>query len=367
VKQPNTLKACLLGLCPRCGLGKLFDGYIKVRSACPACGLDYARFDAGDGPAVFGILIVGAIVAALALYVEFTFSPPYWVHFLAALLGSRRAVGTLDRDPQPRFPAAVQIDPAGAAIQAQGGRGAGALMALRFRPYPGLTIVTLIMVALLIGLGVWQIQRLHWKLDLIAMMNRNMHVRPVALDGEGHLYQEVYTNYLHVTAAGHYDNNKETYLFATGPGGAAVYHVLTPFITGNGQVYLVDRGIVPKERLDPATRRAGLIEGQARLTGIWRWPDALGYFTPKPDIANRVWYGRDIAAIAAFDHVTLYEPGIIEADASPNQGGWPQGGQTVIDLPNNHLSYIITWFGLAAGLTGVYFAYHISRGRLGRA
>jgi uncharacterized protein (DUF983 family) len=58
----------------------LFDGYIKLKPRCPSCGLDYAMFDAGDGPAVFGILIVGAIVAGLALYVEFTFSPPYWVH-----------------------------------------------------------------------------------------------------------------------------------------------------------------------------------------------------------------------------------------------------------------------------------------------
>ena len=58
----------------------MFERYLKVRPRCPACGLDYAIFDPGDGPAVFGILIVGAIVAALALYVEFTFSPPYWVH-----------------------------------------------------------------------------------------------------------------------------------------------------------------------------------------------------------------------------------------------------------------------------------------------
>jgi uncharacterized protein (DUF983 family) len=80
--EVNILKASLFGLCPRCGEGPLFDGYLKLRSCCPCCGLDYAIFDAGDGPAVFGILIVGAIVAGLALYVEFTFSPPYWVHAL---------------------------------------------------------------------------------------------------------------------------------------------------------------------------------------------------------------------------------------------------------------------------------------------
>ena len=77
---PNTSIVILKGLCPRCGQGGLFDGYIAVRNACPACGLDYAIFDTGDGPMVFGILIVGAIVCGLALWVEFTFQPPLWVH-----------------------------------------------------------------------------------------------------------------------------------------------------------------------------------------------------------------------------------------------------------------------------------------------
>lgn len=77
---PSTTAAILKGLCPRCGRGPLFQGYIAVRKECPACGLDYAVFDAGDGPMVFGILIVGAIVCGLALWVEFTYQPPLWVH-----------------------------------------------------------------------------------------------------------------------------------------------------------------------------------------------------------------------------------------------------------------------------------------------
>ena len=60
----------------------MFNGYLEIRKSCPSCGLDYAIFDAGDGPAVFGILIVGAIVCGLALWVEFTFHPPLWVHGL---------------------------------------------------------------------------------------------------------------------------------------------------------------------------------------------------------------------------------------------------------------------------------------------
>ncbi len=78
--EPSVAFASLLARCPHCGRGPLFRGYLKVASACSACGLDYSRFEAGDGPAVFVILIVGAIVAGSALLTEVWFQPPYWVH-----------------------------------------------------------------------------------------------------------------------------------------------------------------------------------------------------------------------------------------------------------------------------------------------
>jgi uncharacterized protein (DUF983 family) len=79
-EAPRTAVVALLGRCPRCGKGSLFAGYLTVAPHCAACGLDYARFDAGDGPSVFVILIVGFLVAGGALILEATFSPPYWVH-----------------------------------------------------------------------------------------------------------------------------------------------------------------------------------------------------------------------------------------------------------------------------------------------
>jgi surfeit locus 1 family protein len=82
-------------------------------------------------------------------------------------------------------------------------------------------------------------------------------------------------------------------------------------------------------------------------------------------MSHRVWFWHDLAAIAAYDHVHLFQPGVIEADAMPNPGGWPLGGQTVVSFRNQHLSYAVTWFGLALGLLGIWLAYHISRGRIG--
>lgn len=78
--EPSVARAALLGRCPRCGGDALFSGYLSVAPRCRACGLDYSAFDAGDGPAVFVILIVGAIIAGSALFVEVRYQPPYWVH-----------------------------------------------------------------------------------------------------------------------------------------------------------------------------------------------------------------------------------------------------------------------------------------------
>jgi uncharacterized protein (DUF983 family) len=77
---PGVVQASLLGRCPRCGQGKLFDGYLTIAPRCSVCGLDFAMFDVGDGASVFVILIAGIVICAAALIVEVKYSPPYWVH-----------------------------------------------------------------------------------------------------------------------------------------------------------------------------------------------------------------------------------------------------------------------------------------------
>jgi surfeit locus 1 family protein len=233
---------------------------------------------------------------------------------------------------------------------------------LHFRPFWKLTFASAVLFASLISLGVWQLERLQWKLGLIAQVDRNMRAAPLSPDKALTMGQSA--QYHRVALDGRFDNTREAYVFGT-EDGAPVYHVIVPFTAASGQVFLVDRGVVLKEKLDPAKRLAGRISGQTDVVGVWRTPDLPGAFTPAPDTAHRIWFAHDLNGIARADGIAkLAAPVVIEADVTPNPGGWPKGGQTVVTFRNEHLQYAITWFGLAAVLLGVYVAYHISRGRL---
>jgi len=233
---------------------------------------------------------------------------------------------------------------------------------IRFRPLLAPTLWFLPGLALLVGLGIWQIERLHEKEALIASVEAGMKASPVPLaavlkDGPAG------AEYHHVRVAGHFLHDKELYLFAQGPKGAVGVHIVTPLVLDDGGTVLVDRGFVPQALRDPRTREAGQVPGEVALTGVLRLSEQPGLFTPAPDPRTRLWFVKDVPSMAGFLGVPV-PPVLIEADAAPNPGGWPLGGQTRVDFPNDHLQYAVTWFGLALALTAVYLLYHRSRGRL---
>ena len=80
--QPGLGQAALFGLCPRCGARTLFAGWVRFADRCRACGLDIARFNVGDGPAAFLILIIGAVVTGLAIWLQLAADPPWWLHVI---------------------------------------------------------------------------------------------------------------------------------------------------------------------------------------------------------------------------------------------------------------------------------------------
>ena len=233
---------------------------------------------------------------------------------------------------------------------------------IRFRPLLGPTLWFLLGFAVLAGLGFWQIQRLGEKEVLIANIETGMRAAPVSL-GDVLREDPAAAEYRHVRVTGRFLHDSELYLFSRGPMGAVGVDIVTPLVEADGQTVLIDRGFVPDALRDPKTRAAGQPAGEVVLTGVLRRSQLPGMFTPAPDRQSRLWFVRDVPDMAAALGL-MVPPILIEADATPNPGGWPLGGRTQTDIPNDHLQYAMTWFGLALALLAIYLLYHRSHGRL---
>ncbi|MFW8584469.1 SURF1 family protein [Rhizobium beringeri] len=210
-------------------------------------------------------------------------------------------------------------------------------------------VCLILLAAALAALGTWQVERLAWKRDLIARVDQRVHAPPVPAPAHADWNKVDATDdeYRRVTAAGMLANDKETLVFAStalGPG----YWVMTPLTLADGTSILVNRGFVPTDRRDPASRREGEVSGPVEITGLMRMTEPKGSLLQSNDVAADRWYSRDVAAIAEKRGVGVVAPYFIDADAAANPGGLPVGGLTIIDFPNNHLVYAITWYGLAA-------------------
>ena len=231
-----------------------------------------------------------------------------------------------------------------------------------------LTLLAAAGLAILIGLGTWQLERKAWKEGLIARLSERTHAEPVSLARAEEQWRKTGdVEYLRVGVDGRFLHDKELYHYALDPGrGGPGYHVYTPLVA-NGRVVWVNRGFVPAELRDPKKRRAGEVEGTVRVVGLARAPAGPGLFTPNNDHERNLWYWRDLDAMTrvAFgggQGGADVVPFVLEAESEPaNQGGWPKGGTTLVQLPNRHLEYSVTWFWLAATLVGVYAAFAFSR------
>lgn len=224
---------------------------------------------------------------------------------------------------------------------------------------PGLA--TLIALAILLALGTWQLERRAWKEDLIARIVQQTRAEPVAPPAAA-AWDPAADEFRHVRVEGRFLNDRETLVHGLAAGetpGRALqgYYVLTPLVSADGATVLVNRGFVPTELKAQGDRRDGLVEGPTTVTGILRASEPRALFVPEPDPTRGEWFNRDIAGIAQARGLTDVAPYLIEADATPGQTSWPRGGQLRVDLPNNHLQYAFTWFGLAACLVAVFSAF----------
>lgn len=243
--------------------------------------------------------------------------------------------------------------------------------------WPG--VFTLVGLAILVTLGVWQLQRLAWKEDLIARIEARTHAAPVDLPPEGAWAATDWRaeEYRPVRASGVYLPDAQVFVHANaviGSGGARMgYFVLTPLRLDGGGLVFVNRGFIPVElRRDAAAFAAwqaqdrGRIAGVVAVSGLLRAAQPRGWFVPEDAPEKGEWFVRDAGAFAPALGLTRTAPFTIDvfrAGDGAGGGEWPVGGLTVVSFPNNHLDYAFTWFGLAAVLAVIFVLF--ARRRLG--
>ncbi|WP_374636986.1 SURF1 family protein [Paracoccus sp. (in: a-proteobacteria)] len=198
--------------------------------------------------------------------------------------------------------------------------------------------------AVLLGLGVWQVQRLFWKLELIATVETRLSATPVAAPApaEWAALTAGAAEYRRVTVSGHYAEGPQRRVKAVtvrGPG----FWVMTPLISDAGWPVLVSRGFVPD-----GTPEIAAPAGPVRVSGLLRMSQPKGAFLRRNDPQAGRWFSRDTAAIGADLGLSGIAPYFIDAEAGPDPEALPIGGLTVVRFRNTHLAYAATWFALAA-------------------
>ncbi|WP_096784951.1 SURF1 family protein [Rhodobacter sp. CZR27] len=201
----------------------------------------------------------------------------------------------------------------------------------------------LIGAAILIALGVWQVQRLTWKEGILADIEARVVAPPVQLPEAPDPARD---RYLPVTVAGRFTGEHIDVLTTRKDRGAG-FRIISAFETDEGRRILVDRGFLPDRDRGQTRRVVG-----AGMTGNLHWPDEVDSFTPRPDPVSGIWFARDLPQMAA----ALGTEAVLVVAATPTGDGiepWPVGTE---GIPNDHLGYAVTWFSLAAiwlGMTGL--------------
>ncbi len=230
------------------------------------------------------------------------------------------------------------------------------------------TMFALVGIVILCGLGVWQLDRKVWKEDLIARLNARLSRAPQDLPPRAswpQLHQDG-EEFRRVVFPAEFLDGEEALVYTAGsplrpdvkgPG----YWVFAPVRLAGGSIVLVNRGFVPPDHKDPAERSEGTPHGIVDVVGVMRWPEARGTFTPADDPKKNIWFLRDSKSIADIKKWATAAPFYIDQEEPVPAGGWPKPGKLEVQLPDNHLQYAITWFGLALALAGVYVVWLVRR------
>jgi surfeit locus 1 family protein len=228
-------------------------------------------------------------------------------------------------------------------------------------------VFMLALTALFVGLGIWQVNRLAWKEGLIAEVSARLNQPPYDLPPVAEWPSTDFDTFgFHpVTASGQYIPDKTVLVFTSlsdpkGKLGGPGDWVITPLAVDGGGTVFVNRGFVPQAQVQAFVGPETVPKGHVTVTGVAVAPEQAGPFTPGPDTAKRIEWVRDPARLAALADVSGPVLGLTIDLPSAGAGALPQGGETVVDFPNNHLGYAFTWFGFAI-LTPCLLAFWVWR------
>lgn len=234
------------------------------------------------------------------------------------------------------------------------------------RSWLGLLIPAVLVFAVLIALGTWQIERKAWKEGLIAALTERLAAPPAALPPPAMWprLDPASDEYRRVTFTATFDHAKEALVYAAASsfrpdvaGGGPGYWIFAPARLPDGGFVIVNRGFVPEARKDAASRTAGQIAGPVEIVGVMRWPDARHWFSPADDPQHNMWFTRDPLAIAAAKGLGPVAPFYVEQESPAPPGSLPQPGKLVVQLRNEHLQYAVTWYSLALVLVVVFVVW----------
>jgi surfeit locus 1 family protein len=229
-------------------------------------------------------------------------------------------------------------------------------MTLRFRP--ALAIATALVLAALISLGVWQLQRLAWKEALIAQVEARISDEPIAFaEAHDRAQQGEAMEYQPVFAEGVFAHAEERRVYGLHDGAPGVY-VFAPLISAEGAIW-INRGFAPDAFAAPLQRTDGSPSGLVRVEGLYRAPERPQGFERMVRPADAPGEGRYYTRDPALFGVASAPRAYIDSNGSEHRAAWPEGGVTRLEFSNRHMEYALTWFGLAAALVGVFIAASI--------
>jgi surfeit locus 1 family protein len=216
-------------------------------------------------------------------------------------------------------------------------------------------------ITVLIGLGLWQVERKAWKEDLIAALTERLAAAPAPLPPQRQWndLDPARDEFRSVNVHAEFLPGQDALIYTGGSSlrsdvSGAGYWVFTPARVEDGGTVVVNRGFVPQGRERDIAAPTGTID----IIGALRWPEPRGLLTPNDDPAHNLWFARDQIVIAADKKWGDVAPFYLDMERpAPADGNWPRPGALTVKLPNNHLGYALTWFGLAAALAGVFVAF----------